>query len=101
MKHSIEGGGSMQDIELIKKSLTGRSLAQILKSIDITKWRAHKDCGISYRTLWNWEREKQFPSEKLALRVGKYLGLIKPDEIKKIELKKKLEELEKEINRLG
>ena len=90
----------MESLELIKNKLTGLNLANLLKSKKITKWKVHRDCGLSYRTIWNWEKSTQRPSDESAMIVGQYLGLIPPDEVKKEELRRKLTELEKEISRL-
>jgi len=90
----------MENIELIKKQLTGRNLTNLLKSKNITKWKVHRECGLSYRTIWNWEKNRQRPSDESAMIVGEYLGLIPADELKKEELHRRLSELEIEINRL-
>ena len=66
-------------LTLIKASLTGPNLKKLLSKKKLSMWRIHKDCNISYQTLINWKNGRT-PSDELAERVGKYLGLIKPQE---------------------
>ena len=88
------------ELKLIKKQLTGANLKKLLLKKNVTKYRLAKDCGINYRTIMYWQRESNEPSDELAMRAGEYLGLIRPTEVKKIELRQKLKELETEIDRL-
>lgn len=90
----------MIDIELIKPRLVGANLKRLLKAKRLTKYRVAKDCGITYRTIINWQAEKAMPSDEYAERVGKYLGLIKPGEAEVLELKRQQAELQKKIERL-
>lgn len=87
------------DLTLIKASLTGSNLKKLLLKKNISMWRIHKDCDISYQTLINWKNGRS-PSDELAERVGKYLGLIKPAEAQILELQKQQAELTKKIDRL-
>ena len=87
------------DLTLVKASLTGPNLKKLLLKKNLTMWRVHVDCDISYQTLINW-KNGGMPSDDLAERVGKYLGLIKPREAEVLALKKEQAELKKKIDRL-
>jgi len=89
------------DLTLIKIQLQGSNFKKLLKEKKAKKYRIAKDCGITYRTLFNWQAGKTKPSNELALRVGKYLGLIKPNEANKQDLIRRLDKIREEINRLG
>lgn len=88
------------DLTLVKASLKGPNLKKLLLKKGLTLWRIHKDCNISYQTLMNWQNNKP-PSDELAKRVGKYLGLIKPVESDILEIKEQQAELQKKIDRLS
>lgn len=88
------------DLRLLKARLCGSNLKKLLLSKNLSKWRTAKDCGLTYRTLLNWEQEKVDPSDDNAIVVGRYLGLIKPTEGEKLELRKELEELNKKLQRI-
>lgn len=90
----------MPDIELIKSQLVGTNLRHLLKDRDITKWRLAKDCGITYRTIINWQAGKTKPSDELALRAAEYLGILKKKDSEIIEIKKEVEELQKRLKLL-
>jgi len=87
------------DLTLVKASLTGSNLKKLLLKKNISMWRVHKDCNISYQTLINWKNGRM-PSDDLAERVGKYLGLIKPREAEVLALKKEQAKLKRKIDRL-
>jgi len=89
-----------KDLILLKSKITGDNLKNLLKQKGLSKWKTAKDCRITYRTLLNWQKGKTTPSDEIALRVAEYLGLIKPNEIKKQELQKEVKELQKKIDRL-
>ena len=86
-------------LTLVKASLTGSNLKNLLLKKKLSMWRIHKDCNISYQTLINW-KSGLIPSDELAERVGKYLGLIKPIEAEILDIKKQQSELQKKIDRL-
>ena len=87
------------DLTLVKASLTGSNLKKLLLKKNISMWRVHKDCNISYQTLINWKNGRM-PCDDLAKRVGKYLGLIKPSEAEVLEIKEQQAKLQKKIDRL-
>jgi len=87
------------DLTLVKASLTGPNLKKLLLKKNLSMWRIHKDCNISYQTLINWKNGRP-PCDELAERVGKHLGLIKPREAEVLALKKEQAELKKKIDRL-
>jgi len=87
------------DLTLIKSLLTGSNIKKLLLKKNVSMWRVHKDCKISYQTLMNW-RNGRMPSDELAERVGKYLGLIKPRDAEVLALIKESAELKKKIDRL-
>jgi len=90
-----------KDLILLKSKITGDNLKDLLKQKGLSKWKTAKDCRITYRTLLNWQKGITDPSDEIALRVAEYLGLIKPDEVKKQELQKEVKELQKKIDRLS
>ncbi len=88
------------DLENIKRALKGSQLKKTLKEKKVSQYRLAKDLGISQMTIYNWTKGIG-PSDELAIKAGKYLGLIKPDMETKEQLRKKIKELEKEVDRLG
>ena len=89
----------MDDLTLIKNQLTGANLKRLLKSKKLTKYRVHKDPGISYQTLCMWQGEKVSPSDELTKRAGIYLGLItSKDQL--LILKNEVKELQRIIEKL-
>jgi hypothetical protein len=60
-----------------------------------------KDCHVSYSTLCEWQAGRRRPSEELALRVGRYLGLIGKSELDIIELRLQLKDIRGRLRRLG
>ena len=90
----------MLDLELIKPRLMGPNFKRLLKELSLTKWRVSKDCNITYRTLINWQVGKTTPSDELAKRVGKYLGLIKPDELEIKEIEEQIIILQSRLDRV-
>ena len=90
----------MLDLTLIKPRLMGPNFKRLLKSLKTTKWRVSKDCNVTYRTLINWQGGKTTPSDELAKRVGKYLGLIKPDELEIKELEEQIMDLKSRLDRI-
>lgn len=87
------------DIDLVRNKLSGPSLKVLLKSKGISKYRLAKDLKISYRTLIAWQAGTAVPSDRLAEKVGRFLGLI-TDKQRLLELEKKHDELGKEIKRM-
>lgn len=89
------------DLNLLKASLRGSNLKKLLRRKKVSFWRLSKDCGISYRTLMHWqEKDGPIPSDDLARKVAKYLGLVKPNEAEILEIKQQQAELQKRIDRL-
>jgi len=87
------------DLTLVKAALTGSNLKKLIVKKKISLWSIHKDCKISYQTLMNWQNGSM-PSNELAERVGKHLGLIKPIEADILKIKEQQAELQKKIDRL-
>jgi len=90
----------MYDVSLITPRLMGINFTRLLKSLKTNKYRVARDCGLSWRTLRNWERGITKPSKENAEIVGKHLGLISDKESEKIELRKQMEELDKRLRKL-
>lgn len=88
-------------LRLLKKRLTGSNLKNLRISKKLTKYAIARDCGVTYRTVLNWEQEKTEPSDENTIVLARYLGLIKPSEADKHELKKEIEELNAKLQRLG
>jgi len=84
-------------LKKVKYRLTGRRFKLLLAKKGVKKYEIHKALKISYRTLSMWQNESAMPSDRLAIEVGKYLGLIAPEEATLIGLKKEVEELERRI----
>ena len=89
------------DLKILKSRLRGSNLKKLISEKGLSKYRVAKDCGITYRTLLNWQKEVVEPSDDNAIIVGRYLGLIKPTEVEKHELKKEIDELNAKLQRLG
>ena len=89
------------DLRLLKSRLRGSNLKKIISEKGLSKYRVAKDCGLTYRTLLNWQKEVVEPSDDNAIIVGRYLGLINPSEAEKHELKKEIDELNAKLQRLG
>lgn len=89
------------DLNLIKNQLQGSNFKKLLKTKKVKKYGIAKNCGISYRTLCNWQVGKTKPSDELALRVARYLGLIKPKEADILDIKREQEKLQEKIDRLS
>jgi len=87
------------DIELIKAQLQGSNFKKLLKKKNVTKYQISKDCNIAYRTLSYWQAGVN-PSDDLALKVGKYLGLITPDKHEILKVKQEMEKLQARLDRL-
>lgn len=90
----------MVDLALIKPRLMGPNFKRLLKELSLTKWRVSKDCNVTYRTLINWQGGMTTPSDELAKRVGKYLGLIKPDELEIKEIEEQIIALQSRLDRV-
>lgn len=88
------------DLKLLKTRLRGSNLKKLVLEKGLSKYRIAKDCGITYRTLLNWQKEVVEPSDENAITVGRYLGLIKPSKAEKYELKKAIDELNAKLQRL-
>jgi len=91
---------NIETLVFIKSQLSGANFKRLLIKKNITKYRIHKDCKVSYQMLCNWQSEKAFPSDELAVRVAVYLGLMKADDKTKHELKKDIEKLRRRIEHL-
>jgi len=90
----------MLDLALIKPRLMGPNFKRLLKSLSLTKWRVSKDCNITYRTLINWQAGKTTPSDELAKRVGKYLGLIGPEDAEIRDIEEQIIALKSRLDRI-
>ena len=90
----------MVDLALIKPRLMGANFKRLLNSLSLTKYRVAQDCDVTYRTLINWQVGKTTPSDELAKRVGKYLGLIKPDELEIKDIEKQIKILQSRLDRV-
>lgn len=93
-------GTQTSDLGIIKGNLRGRNLTRLLLKKKTNKYRVAKACNISWRTLRMWETGKQEPSDNFAWRVGKYLGLISPEDHEIENIKKQQKELSEKIERL-
>jgi hypothetical protein len=89
------------DLVLLKQRLRGSNLKKLLLEKKVSKWRVAKDCGITYRTLLNWQKGFTEPSDENAIIVGSYLGLIKPKEKEMFNLKAEFNTLKEKLERLS
>jgi len=89
------------DLKLLKSRLKGSNFKKLLISKGLKKYSIAKECGITYRTLLNWEKGIVEPSDDNAIIVGRLLGLIKPDEAEILKIKKEIDKLNEKLNRLG
>jgi hypothetical protein len=78
------------DLDLVKKRLQGASLVKLMEATGTNKYRISKQTGVSYKTLFNWQRERILPSDRLALLVGTFLGLLPPNAADILELKRQI-----------
>jgi DNA-binding transcriptional regulator YiaG len=88
------------DLILLKARLSGQNFKNLLKRKKITKWRIYRDCGITYNTLLNWQQGRSHPSDELALRVARYLGLIKSPDGVIANLRRQMNDIQKKIESL-
>lgn len=88
------------DIMILKGRLQGSNLKNLLIAKKLTKYSVAKGCGITYRTLLNWEQKKVKPSDDNAIIVGRFLGLIKPDKAEKFKLQQDINKLQEKLNRI-
>lgn len=89
------------DLELIRSALYGDNLKKLLLQRGVKKYRIMKDCHVSYSTLCEWQAGRRRPSGELALRVGRYLGLIKGNDLDILELRLQLSDIRGRLKRLG
>jgi len=89
------------DLKLLKSRLTGSNFKNLLIAKGLKKYRIAKNCGITYRTLLNWQKNVVVPSDDNAIIVGRHLGLIEISEKEKYELKKEIDELNAKLQRLS
>jgi len=89
------------DLRLLKSRLKGSNLKKLISDKGLSKYRIAKDCGLTYRTLLNWQKEVVEPSDDNAIIVGRYLGLIKISDAERFELKKEFDEFKAKLQRLG
>jgi len=92
---------STADLKILKSRLTGSNFKKLLIDKDLKKYRIARDCGLTYRTLLNWEQGKVEPSDDNAIVVGRYLGLIRPDEAERLKLQKEIDELNAKLQRIS
>lgn len=88
------------DLILLKRRLYGRNLKKTLSEKKTNKYRLAKATGINYRTLCMWQSGTTMPSDELALRAGKYLGLIDIRTKEIIDLKKEIARYQERLDRL-
>lgn len=88
------------DLKLLKNRLTGSNFKNLITLKGLPKYRIAKDCGITYRTLLNWQKGIVEPSDDNAIIVGRYLGLIKITDAERQLLRKEINELHAKLRRL-
>lgn len=88
------------DMELIRARLSGANLKKFLSERRLTKYRLSKDTGIPERTFRNWASGKTRPSSSLAIRVGRYLGMISPSDEEIIDIRTQISALTEKLDRL-
>ena len=88
------------DLDLLKRQLMGSNLKKLLSNKKLSKWRLAKDTGITYHTVLNWQKEFCRPSDENAIKAGKYLGLIKLNEVERFKLKEEIENLKAKLDRM-
>jgi DNA-binding XRE family transcriptional regulator len=88
------------DLTLLKARLSGQNFKNLLKQKKVTKWRIYKDCKITYHTLCNWQSGRSHPSDELAVRVARYLGLIKSPDGVIAGLRRQMNTIQKQIKSL-
>lgn len=90
----------MNQLNRIKKWLSGASFTQLMETKKTNKYRIAKNTGISYQTLLNWEACRCRPTDKSALAVAGYLGLISSNDMK-TELQQQAKDIKAKLGRLA
>ena len=88
-----------EEIKILQARVSGEGLKELIKKSGYTKYRIAKECNVSYRSLLYWEAGR-IPSEKIALILGFYFGVISPDEKEVENLKVEMKELKAKIDRM-
>jgi transcriptional regulator with XRE-family HTH domain len=81
--------------------LTGKNFRKLLHQKGIEIAAMARETKISRQTFYNWIKKIKEPTDQAAIKVAKYLGIIKPSHIELLALTKKLHALEEKIERLG
>ena len=89
----------MNKLNRIKRWLYGSSLTQLMKQKGTNKYRVAKGSGISYQSLLNWTAGRCKPTDKSALAVAAYLGLISDDD-QVAELERQAEDIKTRLKGL-
>lgn len=88
------------ELRILKNKLTGPNLKNLIAKRGVSGYRVAKDCGITYQTLINWIRRGVKPSDDNAIIVGRYLGLVAAETVKKEKIKEELDALVKKVDAL-
>jgi len=89
----------LNKLKRIKRWLYGSSLTQLMKQKGTNKYRVAKGSGISYQSLLNWTAGRCKPTDKSALAVAAYLGLISDDD-QVAELERQAEDIKTRLKGL-
>ena len=87
------------ELGFLKSRLRGRNLKKLLKEKNVTKYGMAKDLNISKQAIINWTHGLM-PSDKMAIRVGRYLGLFEPIRAERQRIRREISELKKQIKQL-
>ena len=84
----------------LQAQLSGKNFTILMQRLGTSKYKIAKETGITWKTLRNWEKGSTLPSREAGIKVGTYLGIITPRDIRKIELLEELKILERKIRAL-
>ena len=88
------------ELEILKNRLSGESLRELIAKSGVKKYRIARETGLTYRSLCYWEAGRT-PSDKAAMVLGVYFGLIPPDQREIEDIKADLNRIRDRVNRLS
>lgn len=66
----------MKKHDALRLMLTGDSLKELLRRKGTNKHRVAKATGVSYMTLYQWERQRSVPSLGKLMILARHLGIV-------------------------
>jgi DNA-binding XRE family transcriptional regulator len=66
----------IKHINRLQDSLVGEKFTALMDKSGETKSSLSRKSGITYQTLWYWEKGKAKPTFETALKIGRLLGIV-------------------------